>query len=136
MIYVKEPVTTSIKDFIIDLLITKLSPSTYKDKDCQFIQCAASRKRSFRELLDMVNTYFEGDNSKELAYVMVDLCNQDVLRTIPCATAKDIVFGTNPYFPYNNHIDYPDQQKTYYTTHTYEQIKQWAKEFENEVVHN
>lgn len=90
-LYIKDPKRTNVKEFIDDYF-NRSRPFTFSDEKCSMIQCGPGKRRSFTDLLALVNTYFPGTTKKELACILIDKIKALEIVGTYCTTIRRVVF--------------------------------------------
>lgn len=93
MIYIKNPITTSLEDLLCGGWPghNQNFVETYKDEECTDTQCGRAR-RSFEDLLEISRTYFPETTEIELAKTLQELGNKYNLIATFCGDINKIVF--------------------------------------------
>ena len=83
--------TNNLYAFLEDYFF-KLAPATYDAKTGD-LQCEKGKSRSFYDIKDLVNNYFEEVTENELALALITLCNEtNCLRFVACPHIKNLAF--------------------------------------------
>jgi hypothetical protein len=83
--------TNNLYAFLEDYFF-KLAPATY-NAETGDLQCGERKSRSFYDIKDLVNNYFEEVTENELALALITLCNEtNCLRFVACPHIKNLAF--------------------------------------------
>ena len=100
---------TNIKEYLERYFKNGTKGSYYKDGT---IQCYPQKNRSFYDLFFIVKARFNEVTEEELAFHLIDLLRNGVLKTVPCGDVKKIVFYTPEMHGYG--FDFIETKDPYY----------------------
>jgi len=104
--------------------------ATYLDKECNYQQCGDGKLRSFDDVFDLVNTYFEDITPKELIHtlLLLDLERGDKKLYLHTGTCSSIQRIRMLYVPVNT-ISNPSRNNSYMYT-KYDSKYSWGELFD------
>lgn len=91
MIYIKENKSQDVESFVKSYFIHKM-PATYYDEECSKLQCSNRRARSFADMLELTQTYFPECTKEHLSFILRNLIDSKVIRSLHCSHIGKIVF--------------------------------------------
>lgn len=135
---------TNIGEYLEKYFKNGTKSSYYKDGT---IQCYPQRNRSFYDLFFIVKARFEKVTEEELAFNLINLFNNNILKMIPCGNVEKVTFYTKKMHSYGcdkyiydmylkNKVGKEIFEKKYKDELSFIEIVKLAKNYEQQIINN